>query len=923
MLSHKVLTRQDVSRAASYYEDGADDYYAKEGEGSAWQGQGADALGLVGPVDSERLRELLAGHVPGHGSTSRVSTRQDANSQIGIDLTFSAPKSVSLQALVGGDPAIVRAHDLAVERAIAVAEERAQARKKIHGRSQVEDTRNLVVAKFRHETSRERDPQLHTHALVLNLTMRSDGEWRALRNDGIVKTTRYLGAVYRAELAAELQRAGHSLRHGRDGFFELAHIDRAQLAAFSRRAERIEGRLAEAGLTRETASSVETQRAALATRSRKVSADRQATYADWRARAVELGIEFTRPETGMGRDGATFDASPSTGAGGSPQTAAEGARQGVRFAIAHLTERQAIIEEHELFDVALKHAVGRARLRHIEREVERQTASGYLIRESPLYRAADAPTGSQARSRGAWASVLTDQCVERQAARERVEEAIREGRLVPAERRYTTQTALEHEKRILQIEREGRGQVSPMVSASEVRRQLEAARLTTGQREAVELIASTSNRIVGVQGHAGTGKSHMLDRAKTVVEEQGYKIVALAPYATQVRTLRDLGVEARTLASFLAAREKKVDARTVLVIDEAGTVPTRQMEQALKLVERADARVVLLGDTQQTKAIEAGRPFDQLQSAGMQTASMQEIQRQKDATLRKAVALAAKGEAAKSLALIRDVCEIRDDHYRRLTIAKDYARMPAEERERTIVVAGTNGARREINRAVRKDLGLDGWGRDHTILVRRDTTQAERAFAKNYAPGNVIQPERDYRSVGLERGTLYEVTESGPGNRLTVRSEAGETIEFSPMTCRKLSVYEPERAELAVGDRVRITRNDAALDVANGDRFTVAAVSPRAVTLTDGGREVELPAGRPLHLDHAYATTVHSSQGLTADRVLFDASTRSRTTSKDVFYVAISRARQEAHVYTDDRARLPMAVERKHRKEAAMDLERG
>ena len=142
------------------------------------------------------------------------------------------------------------------------------------------------------------------------------------------------------------------------------------------------------------------------------------------------------------------------------------------------------------------------------------------------------------------------------------------------------------------------------------------------------------------------------------------------------------------------------------------------------------------------------------------------------------------------------------------------------------------------------------------------------------------------------------------------------------MTYRQLSVYEPERAELAPGDRVRITRNDAALDLANGDRFTVAAVSPKAISLVDGKRQVELPTGRPLHLDHAYATTVHSSQGTTAERVLIDAATRSRTTSQETYYVAISRARQEARIYTDDLARLPAAVTRRHEKHAALDLER-
>jgi ATP-dependent exoDNAse (exonuclease V) alpha subunit len=414
----------------------------------------------------------------------------------------------------------------------------------------------------------------------------------------------------------------------------------------------------------------------------------------------------------------------------------------------------------------------------------------------------------------------------------------------------------------------------------------------------------------------------MLDAAKAVVQEHGYSVIALAPYASQVRALREGGVEARTLASFLAAREKHLDSRTLLVIDEAGTVPTRQMEQALKLAEQAQARVVLLGDTRQTKAIEAGRPFDQLQDAGMETAFMEDIQRQKDPGLRAAVTLAARGEASASLAHVRHIREMPDHDERRAAIAADYAQMPPEERSRTIIVAGTNEARREINRAVRENLGLAGQGYTYPTLTRRDTTQAERAFAKNYTPGDFIQPERDYPRRGLERGALYEVTETGPGNRLTVRGERGQVIQFCPMTYRRLSVYEPERTELAAGDRVRITRNDAALDLANGDRFTVTAVSPSAITLCDGTRQLELPADRPLHLDHAYATTIHSSQGTTADRVLIDAATKSRTTAKDVYYVAISRAQHEARVYTDDAAELPGAVERENPKHAALDLVR-
>ena len=920
MLSHKVLTRQDVGRAASYYEDGADDYYAGDGEASAWQGKGAETLGLEGSVDSARFRELLAGRVTAEDAPSRSATRRDFQSRIGIDLTFSAPKSVSLQALLGGDERIVQAHDRAVARAIAAAEERAQTRKKVKGESRVEDTRNLVVAKFRHETSREQDPQLHTHALVLNLTRRSDGAWRALRNDEIVKATKYLGAVYRAELAAELQELGYGLRHGREGMFELAHIGRVQLAAFSRRSAQIEERLAAAGLTRETATSDQKQRGNLETRARKVSGHRRALFAEWHARARELGLDLRRPaplDSGHRRETAPGRLDPAAAA----HSAAEGARRSVRFAIAHLTERQAIIEERELLDVALKHAVGRATLPDVRGEVERLSSTGYLIPESPLYRAADAPISAPGLPKGAWVAEGGGG-IARDEARARVDAAIASGRLVPVERRFTTQTALEREKRILRIEREGREVVQPIGGPDRIRSRLTASDLNDGQRAAVELITTSPHRVVGIQGYAGTGKSHMLDHAKGLAEEHGHRIVALAPYVAHVRALRELGVEAKTLASFLAARDKALDDRTVLVIDEAGTVPTRQMEQALKLAEQAGARVVLLGDTAQTKAIEAGRPFHQLQAAGMQTAVMAEIERQKDPALREAVSLAARGESESSLARLSDVREVRDDHERRRAIPADYARLPEKERASTIVVAGTNQARREINRAIREDLGLVGRGHEFTTLTRRDTTQAERAFSKNYSPGDVIQPERDYPKAGLSRGALYDVVENGPGNRLTVRGEKGEVVEFSPMTCRRLSLYEPERSELAAGDCVRITRNDAARDFANGDRFVVADVTRATVTLTDGKRTVALPADRPLHLDHAYATTVHASQGTTAERVIIDATTRSRTTSQEVYYVAISRARQEARIYTDDLARLPAAVAREHAKHAALDLAR-
>lgn len=920
MLSHKVLTRSDVGRAASYYEDSADDYYSKEGDASEWQGKGAEALGLDGNVSSERFRELLAGEIKPGAEIIRSDTRKDSQSRIGIDLTFSAPKSVSLQALVAGDGAIIRAHDRAVARAVEAAEQRAQARKKVDGKSMVENTGNLVVAKFRHETSRERDPQLHTHAVVLNMTQRSDGQWRALKNDEIIKMTKYLGAVYRAELASELTKLGYNVRHERDGMFELAHISRQQLEAFSQRSAQIEERLAAKGLTRETASPAEKQQATMESRARKVATEREAVFKDWQDRAKDLRIDFDR------RDWAgKSSAGPETSKHSTPQEFAAdvAARRSVRWAVNHITERQSVMTERALLDTAIKHAVGSARLQDIEAEVKRLTERGYLVRESALYRPAENAGNEPGKTREAWVAELIDKGVDTRIAKERVAVAIGRGSLIETEPRYTTQTALEREQAVLRVEREGRGALPPIISIEAARTHLQDTSLNGGQRSAAELIVTTDNRVIGVQGYAGTGKSHMLDTAKGMIEQQGYEVRALAPYGSQVKALRELGVEANTLASFLKAQDKRIDSRTVLVIDEAGVVPARQMDQVLKIAEKAGARVVLMGDTAQTKAIEAGRPFDQLQAAGMATAKMDEIQRQKDPQLKAAVEHAAKGETKASLDKISSIVEIEQAGDRRAAIAADYMKLTPVEREKSIIVSGTNEARREINQLVREGLATAGKGIQFDTLIRRDTTQAERRFSKYYRVGDVIQPERDYPKSGLKRGELYKIEDTGPGNRLVVTSDKGERLSINPMQHTKLSVYQPERAELAPGDKVRITRNDARLDVANGDRFTVERVTPGEVTLRGGNRSIKLQTDKPLHVDYAYATTVHSSQGLTANRVLIDAQTKSLTTAKDVYYVAISRARNEARIYTDSVRDLPKAIARENVKLAALDLERG
>lgn len=918
MLSSKLITRKSADKIASYYEDGVDDYYAKDSDSTQWYGKGAETLGLRGPVDEAQFRALLAGRV--NGKTIRTSTRHDMKNRVAMDLTLNAPKGVSLEILLKKNAVMLAAHDKAVSETVQHIESMARTRIQENYKSRLVDTGNLIFATFRHETSRATEdtppyPHIHTHLVIPNMTLRDDGQWRAIVNDEMFKSKKYLGTVYRAALARELTAAGYELRYGRDGLFDLAHISEAQIRGFSARSGQVVRALADEGLTRDTASEAHKQSIVMRSRAKKVKVDRVELQAQWEKRARELGIRFEPPTHRRVRSVAT------TPIEGLP--AQEAALRAVKFAVNKLGERQAVLGRRELQDTALRHSMGRATHTDIAKAMRDLTKSGYLVQgETRYFAAGDMKAPGQTREQ--WIELLKQKGLDHDAARDRVAHAIKVGGLAPGEVQYTTQRELDRERAILALEARGRQQLPPIMSRARVTVAITDKKLSDGQKEAITLMASTDNRVVGVQGFAGTGKSHMLRTAKKVLEAEGYVVKAVAPYGSQTKALRTLGMPSQTMASWLRARDKGIDDKTVLVIDESSVVPTRQMDQALRIAETAGARVVLIGDKAQTLAIEAGKPFVQLQDAGMPVAHMRDIKRQEDPELLTAVALAAQHKPVQSLAHISDIIELKDDSTRRAAVATAFTALPQEDREKTLILSGTNDGRREINADVRAQLGTAGRGIEFDTLIRRDTTQAERRYSRYYRIGDVIQPERDYDKAGIKRGVLYTISETGPDNVLTVTpvDQPATSIQFSPALATKLSVYQPERSEFAQGDRVRITRNDARLDLANGDRYTVVSVASDKLTLTDGKRTVELNADKPLHVDHAYATTVHSAQGLTDDGVMVEADSRSSTTDKATWYVAISRARRRVTIFTDDASRLPAAITRDHEKYSALDMPR-
>lgn len=666
-----------------------------------------------------------------------------------------------------------------------------------------------------------------------------------------------LGALYRAELARELQTLGYGIRltHG-DGRFEVAHISDSQVKTFSHRSAAIEAYLKEhKGLERDEASAWDKKLVAVLTRDKKTAVDRAHLRDEWQRLSREHGIDYRMPArapTGPTKK----DLSPI-----------------VAQAVAHLSERQAVFHHQALLQATLERGVGAANLEEVE---------------AALY------------------------------------DAVERGELVRDGERFTTPAAQEMERDILAIESRGRSSLQAIYRGERaaLHAQLSAG-LNDGQKEAVLGMLLSTHRAIGIQGRAGAGKTTLLKAAARQARACGYAVKGLAPSASAARQLAGTGIDAVTIASFMHASSKGLSSNVLLIVDEAGMISTRQMHVILSEAEKAGSRVVLVGDTSQLQSVEAGKPFAQLQANGMRTCVVSEIQRQKNPLLKQAVEMAVDGQVAMAVELLgKHIHEIPDAAERFERIASDYVALPDAERAATRVIAGTRYARNEINHAIRDKLGLVDQGQEFTLLERKDLTEAQARSILNYEMGDVLLAEADYPSLGIKRGETVKVVERQDCFILIEREDGGRTT-WQPALATKLAAYVPAARQLAIGDMVRITGNDRARGLINGDLARVASVEAERQALTlcfEDGREITLDGRRPLLLDHGYCSTVYSAQGQTCDRVLIEADAHSLTANENSFYVAISRARHHAQIYTDDHELLPLSMGREVKRETALDV---
>jgi len=876
----------------------AEQNYWKQGNEivGEWQGRMAAGFGLSGGVAAEDFARLSSGQHPQtekqlvqhrkaqEYSNAQGETVKPVEHRAGWDATFSAPKSVSLTALVGGDDRVRVAHREAVTFALEQLERYTQAR--IGGNHPPASTGRFIAAKFEHDTARPVNgyaaPQLHTHAVVFNMTERQDGSFRALQPQSLFTSQQFATAVYQSELMFRLKNLGYEIQPGRSGAPEIKGYSAEYLAASSPRRQQIEEALARSGFSSPEAAQI----AAHTTRDRKQVMMPEKVLAAHRQIAEEFGNQADRVvKEAQQRAHVRQHSNDQTK--NDPQ---QKARESVSFSKARNFERDAVIDERAIMRDALRRGMGEVTYGEVAANFQKREAAGEFLKvEVPGQHSAT---------------------------------------------RFTTRDMLHAERSNIDYILAAKNTVEPIMSveaASKFAGSVEM--LNPAQRRTTEEVLSTTDRVHGLQGYAGSGKTTTLRSIRDAAESRGYAVEGFAPTNRAANQLKEAGVKSETLQRFLTRggspeAASDPDVRRLYMVDESSLASTKQMQSFFEKIGNND-RVLLIGDIRQHQGVDAGKPFEQLQDAGMKTSTLDEIIRQKDEGLHRAVEHLSQGQTADGVRLLREqgrVSEAPERAERIMSIAREYAAQPYG----TLVISPDNASRVELNQAIRAELrergGVRGPDTEFTVLVARSELNSEdRKWAAQYQAGDVLQYTRGSKEIGvgpLGYATVRAVDEQA--NRLTVERQDGQQVSYDPKRLSGITAYREVARPFAEGDRLQFTTNDRELGISNRQLATVEKSSPSEMRVRLDGEEGRTISFRPeqmRHFDHGYAVTSHSSQGLTADRVLInvEVSAHRDLINQRFAYVAVSRAAYDVRLYTDDGNRLEKDLGRDVSKSAAIE----
>lgn len=924
-----IASLSSAGQASSYYTK--DNYYTAEAaeQSSAWAAQGASELGLKGPVSVTEFAAVLEGKLP-DGST--IPAGPGGKHRPGVDLTFSAPKSLSLLAYIGGDERLLEANQAAARATIGWAEKNLAETRMLNKKGELVTvkTGKLVAALFQHDTNRNLDPQAHVHAVVANATQGPDGKWRALANEKLWTGKTTLASIYNAYLRKEVERLGYEIElTGKHGQFEIGGVSREAIMLFSSRREQILD--AFAGLTHQNDKTRDL--VTLKTRARKERVeDRGALRAEWTERAASAGLDFP----GMVAT-ARERAEGARDVWGTIVGVATSAKEGLARAIAVIGERIGMVDRDPLMP---RSTLG---MRADEIAAARSIASA--LRSLSEREAAFDESRIVKTALDLGLPITVDQ-VERGIAR-----LARAGQLVRGAERpemLTTPDAITAEQSLLEVAQRGRNTVQPVIpdpAAAGARLQAAAKEgqgfaLNKGQEGAGRLILSSPDLVVAVQGVAGAGKSSALSAVAAVARDEGRNVLGLGPQNTLVRMLeRDTGIASMTIDKFIrthkwllndGVRPDKLEmARgmvrgSLLLVDEASMMANDKALLLARLAERLEvSRLAFVGDKRQLGAVDAGKPFELLQAAGTETARMNVNLRARAPELKAAAAAANNYRPKDALAALQPFTTEAGGRGVELAVAQWLGRSPTE-RDATMLLASGRALRDAINVGVQAGLREEKSLSPHfarlEVLTKVVTTREEERYVHSYRPGLTVELQKDLPSQDIPAGRMTVTNVDPRKGVVTLRDEAGKERAFRPgklannRTENSVRISDRKELKLHEGDMIRWTDTDRDRGLINADRARVLEVTAAGITVeTSTKMRVTLQAGDRMleRLDLGYALNAHMAQGLTADRAIavMD-SAETNLSNQRLFLVNVTRVRDELKLIVDDSSRIGRQIER-------------
>ncbi|WP_414617744.1 MobF family relaxase [Dyadobacter sp. 32] len=864
----RMIQSSSAAHAKDYFSESLSrsDYYINDQELNGHiQGKLAERLGLTGIATKETFFALCENIDPVTGKPLTPRTKDERT--VGYDINFHCPKSVSILHALSSDDHLLKAFEDSVRATMQDIESDIKTRVRKNSQYHDRPTGELIWADFVHQTARPveghlPDPHLHAHCFAFNATWdEQENAIKACQFRDVKRDMPYYQARFHKRLSDNLIDLGYQVRRT-DKSFEVENVPVPVIDLFSKRTDEI-GQLAkEKGIT----DAKELDALGARTRAKKqkgVSMDE--LKADWRRQIHELG------QDDQGKR-------PIRNAPELPRELLH-AKDCVDHAVQHSFERASVVRDRRLLASAYRHAIG-------DKAVKLDEITDAMTHDKRLIQ-------------------IMDQ----------------------GQNHITTKEVLAQEQHMVKLARAGQGKLRPLYT------QVPDVKLDGQQREAVSHILTTTNRVSIVRGAAGSGKTTLMQEAVKHIEASGKTVTVIAPTSQASRgVLKDEGFkDAETVSRLLVDKkmQEKI-AGQVLWVDEAGLLGTQDMTSLLVLTSKQNARLILGGDTRQHASVVRGDALRILNTVGeIKTSEVSRIYRQRHDDYRHVVQNLSNGNVKQALTELDDMGWVKE-----VDPLKPNDQLVADFTETikagktALVVSPTHRQSEDVTEIIREQLRQSGVLGKREIVAKRlvnlNLTEAEKSDWRNIEAGHLVQFNQNM--AGINRGSRWTVQESNDHHILIRGNEDYDVMTLPTEKSEHYDIYREKDLALSQGDIVRVTRNGFDRQekrLNNGQMLQVASVRKNGdVELLNTTSKAKYKLDKNFgHLTHAYCITSHASQGKTVDEVFISqpASTFPATDAKQL-YVSVSRGRDRAHLYTDDKKELLAYASRLGDRQSALEL---